>query len=471
MNEIAKVLSSLLLLGAGFVGASMFGPPDLVDQFAAQWKPVPQVDPQSLRPLEAGVPAAPAQLALGQQPMGMAQATPLLHQQTHITQKSGAPADPIRQMASLANYPEQTATDGRSNQRATTIWNDQTQVEPTRRASDDWLNAIHQNKNLRLETRTETRSENMTSPYLLSSGSETNANTRVANKPAGSHNAMSVDATSPEAWSVPDWNGSNHFSDQSRGTSRLEPLLSNSNLADQNLASSGEASASNVGEDSFWNRPLVGPQNDAENKFADERFDANSYPSNRYENELTDSTRTNVMSSQLGNRQPSPFGQVEAPAVKRIDLPAGPERTHVVTDGDTLPLLAERYLGDAGRAQELYQLNQDRLQHPDLLPIGIILRTPQAPARRAHTSSNTIQSDQPYTAAYRGNLNSVASEANEVGSYRSAPFSTISGGASESINSMQDSNHRQSQLVPIGQSVEQPAAPAPTSVYHNDWSW
>ncbi|WP_425397611.1 LysM peptidoglycan-binding domain-containing protein [Aeoliella sp.] len=50
---------------------------------------------------------------------------------------------------------------------------------------------------------------------------------------------------------------------------------------------------------------------------------------------------------------------------------------HVVSDGDTLAKIAERYLGDAYRAREIYELNQDRLQNPDLLPIGVELRIPE----------------------------------------------------------------------------------------------
>lgn len=50
---------------------------------------------------------------------------------------------------------------------------------------------------------------------------------------------------------------------------------------------------------------------------------------------------------------------------------------HVVSDGDSLPQLAERYLGDASRAREIYELNRDTLMNPDLLPIGEKLRIPQ----------------------------------------------------------------------------------------------
>jgi nucleoid-associated protein YgaU len=52
-------------------------------------------------------------------------------------------------------------------------------------------------------------------------------------------------------------------------------------------------------------------------------------------------------------------------------------KEHRIVDGDTLELLAQRYLGDPQRAEEIFELNRDRLQHPDLLPVGKRLRIPQ----------------------------------------------------------------------------------------------
>ena len=51
-------------------------------------------------------------------------------------------------------------------------------------------------------------------------------------------------------------------------------------------------------------------------------------------------------------------------------------RTHTVVDGDTLPALAERYLGSSARAAEIYQANRDVLSNPGLLPIGAELKLP-----------------------------------------------------------------------------------------------
>jgi len=51
-------------------------------------------------------------------------------------------------------------------------------------------------------------------------------------------------------------------------------------------------------------------------------------------------------------------------------------RIHKVAEGDTLALLAERYLGSADRAMEIFALNREVLPVPDALPIGVELRIP-----------------------------------------------------------------------------------------------
>ena len=58
-----------------------------------------------------------------------------------------------------------------------------------------------------------------------------------------------------------------------------------------------------------------------------------------------------------------------------------PELIHIVSNGDTLEKLALRYLNDAGRALEIFDLNRDQLSNPHLLPIGVELRVPADPDR------------------------------------------------------------------------------------------
>ncbi len=59
-----------------------------------------------------------------------------------------------------------------------------------------------------------------------------------------------------------------------------------------------------------------------------------------------------------------------------VQLRQRSELLHIVSDGDTLERLAERYLRDPGRALEIFDLNRDRLTNPHLLQIGVELRIP-----------------------------------------------------------------------------------------------
>jgi len=77
------------------------------------------------------------------------------------------------------------------------------------------------------------------------------------------------------------------------------------------------------------------------------------------------------------------------PAYETVDGDIGPRRSgptdelvrHVVENSDTLEKLAKRYLGDEGRALEIFDLNRDVLDNPHLLPISAELRIP-IPVRR-----------------------------------------------------------------------------------------
>ncbi len=60
-------------------------------------------------------------------------------------------------------------------------------------------------------------------------------------------------------------------------------------------------------------------------------------------------------------------------------------RKHRVRDGDTLASLAERFLGDAARADEILAVNRASIVNPDLLPIGVELVIPAAEAEEELT--------------------------------------------------------------------------------------
>jgi phage tail protein X len=68
-----------------------------------------------------------------------------------------------------------------------------------------------------------------------------------------------------------------------------------------------------------------------------------------------------------------------APVAKPTAAPPRP-RPYRLRDGDTLENVADRYLGDRGRANEIFEANRDVLARPDLLPVGVTI---QLPPRRA----------------------------------------------------------------------------------------
>ncbi len=74
----------------------------------------------------------------------------------------------------------------------------------------------------------------------------------------------------------------------------------------------------------------------------------------------------------------SPFGQGSATpsASPHGSRSRTVQRTHEVRDGDTLKSLAQRYLGDRARWQEIFQVNRDRVQEPESLPLATKLVIP-----------------------------------------------------------------------------------------------
>ncbi len=51
-------------------------------------------------------------------------------------------------------------------------------------------------------------------------------------------------------------------------------------------------------------------------------------------------------------------------------------REHYIEDGDTLPQIAARYLRDENRYMEIYELNQNVLTDPEILPLNCVLQIP-----------------------------------------------------------------------------------------------
>jgi nucleoid-associated protein YgaU len=85
-------------------------------------------------------------------------------------------------------------------------------------------------------------------------------------------------------------------------------------------------------------------------------------------------------------------GQVansQATAPSEAAQPYSNTRTHTIEVGDTLPKLAEQYLGDSQLYETLYLANVDVLGDPRLLPIGIKLRIPSKSDLPSDTPSDS----------------------------------------------------------------------------------
>jgi nucleoid-associated protein YgaU len=76
----------------------------------------------------------------------------------------------------------------------------------------------------------------------------------------------------------------------------------------------------------------------------------------------------------------APTVSAAAPAAGDKAAPATPAakkgRTHTVAKGDTLGGIAQKYLGSAARADEIYQANTDVLKNKHDLDVGQVLRIP-----------------------------------------------------------------------------------------------
>ncbi|MEX2172213.1 MAG: hypothetical protein WD851_23030 [Pirellulales bacterium] len=158
------------------------------------------------------------------------------------------------------------------------------------------------------------------------------------------------------------------------------------------LASDGTTHPADAARDAWWTRDtprLQGLSGSAPAKSSDPapQIGASTGVGVKLAQPVTPNTRLvgpidlNTATSSDPVVKPTNTPQSNSPlAVPReFEPPVIVSRTHLVADGDTLARLAERYLQDAKRAPELFELNREVLRNPDLLPIGAALRVPGRP--------------------------------------------------------------------------------------------
>jgi LysM repeat protein len=88
-----------------------------------------------------------------------------------------------------------------------------------------------------------------------------------------------------------------------------------------------------------------------------------------------------------------PSSAVNRPARFR---PVAPEyRTHTIVNGDTLKRIAKRYLGDASRYVDIFELNRGVLSDPEVLPIGEEIKLPARKKNRAKAVDVLYRPPQP----------------------------------------------------------------------------
>ncbi len=398
MTELSKLFSTVLLLAAGFFGASMFGPPELTERLMGQWAAPQMTQGEGLRPLSGPLSPGP----MPSRGDVATRYTPLPLPPTSVPTPSVDPA-------SVSPAAVATVT-----------------VEPTRGLVSAWQTPDFAVKDFVAKPQATVATQNPRvdpsadfNAWLGAAGNWLDREKETASTPTPSRYQRDT-AVAPVA-------GFNEPASPQASVAWLPPRNSIATLG-TNGPSPG---------------PSPGPS----------LFAANSNEQNVHREQVADDAwgawSTNP-EPPMSARFPAPLGPSPLDAPRRTyeagyapvarSATQANYGTHVVTDGDTLPDLAKRYLGDATRAEELYQLNRDRLNHPDLLPIGLVLRMPDEP-RQATPPANDWSQQRPV---------------------RNSPFSTVSSG--------DDTFDEPSRMVPIGTPEEKPAR-LPNAMYADEWSW
>lgn len=332
MSELNKLISSLILLGGGFFAASLVGPPEVIDRLSRYLQPSGLDDSEGLRPLAVNTTAgsdpwaAPAVTPPTNQVASVAAMMPPGSWPVDAPTPNIAPASPWGTASSASTEPNAFAAPslGAASLDAAA-------------PSQDWLT-----------------SENLAAPALHP------AETPIAGRALTPVPRGGVPATAPAATiAAPAFAAPAQPQD--------EPCTPESDGWPE-LRAPAPPTAQQASQQAF---DPTGPQ---EVTVAKPTVEANPYEARpRF-----DAASTGFDSDRNPLRYDASAGQSFDPIERQPAATGESFVQHIVTDGDTLPSIAQRYLGDAARAQELFELNRDRLQHPDVLPIGMVLKAPKS---------------------------------------------------------------------------------------------
>jgi len=99
------------------------------------------------------------------------------------------------------------------------------------------------------------------------------------------------------------------------------------------------------------------------------------------------SNRTSASPSKSPPQKDNRSSQADTQPTASKTPSTAPPRKHRIVEGDTLPRLAEKYLGSRDRYLELFQLNSEVLFDPRLIPIGVEIVIPDRTTALAKAAS------------------------------------------------------------------------------------
>ncbi|MEO1496871.1 MAG: LysM peptidoglycan-binding domain-containing protein [Planctomycetota bacterium] len=413
MTELSKLVSSLVLVGAGFFAASLFGPPDLVERLTQRFRPASGQSTSWLEPIATAPPSGPP---LRDPSRSVSPLPPLPQTTPSVPAIAVSQSDPF-----VAPGPAPAAlASAQASVPQAPVASVPAASAPAASGANDWFNQANP-----WPTEPSTAVTPATAPVAAWPSQPASPEVPRAFAPQPLSPApLSPAPASPAPWPTTERAAASH-------------------PAPNNPALNNPAQANPWGEP--WPTEPVAP------------------PANPF-------AVAKPVTRDLAPPVASPPPQ--RPSVRA--QPSAPQRlsTHIVTDGDTLPALAERYLGTPDRADELYRLNEDRLDAPGLLPIGVVLRVPDEPrAKRATLYPTPPQ--QRLVAPPSGRVSPPVAAAPRQSANQFAPIGYTDGPAlgqslSPSLRpSLRQSRglapveHKASRLVPVGDPAEA-AAPLPT---------